>query len=247
LARAASVLGVRVIASDRPGFGHSTAHEARTLVDWPKDVEAIADHLGLERFGVIGLSGGGPHAMATAWGMPERVTSLVVVASAPLPELESQTRDVGLPFRMIAKVTRYAPWAMRFILDDQRKMASAAPEELLERTRGGVGEADARWLADEEGGALFAASMRVAYREGIDGSLQEHQLYRRAWGFQLQDIVVPTTFFIGDEDVLASRRVNEQMATSVPNARFEIIEGEGHLSLIPRRARRVLAAALQQQ
>ena len=66
--------GVRLICPDRPGFGRSTFQPGRTLLDWPSDVEQLADHLGLDQFGLIGHSGGGPHALACAAALPERIT-----------------------------------------------------------------------------------------------------------------------------------------------------------------------------
>ncbi len=244
LADAARSMRARIIAPDRPGFGDSDSAPGRRLVDWPRDVAAIADHLGIQNFSVIGLSGGGPHALVTAWALPDRVDRLVVVASAPLPALEMEGKDVALPFRMISGLTRYAPWAMRFVLKDQMKMASTSPSKLLKRTQGGVEAPDASWLSEDRGGALFAASMRLAYRNGVEGSLAEHRLYRTDWGFSLSEIRTPASFFIGNQDALASRIVNEKMAALVPKASLVIVADEGHLSLIPNQAHTVLKAAL---
>src|SRR5205807_9443897 len=85
--KAISASGVRFIAPDRPGYGHSSFHPGRTLADWASDVAALADHLKIERFAVAGVSGGGPHAAACAALLPERVTAVGIVSGVgPLSE-----------------------------------------------------------------------------------------------------------------------------------------------------------------
>ncbi len=69
----AGALGVRLIGVDRPGYGLSDDKRGRTLLDWPDDVVTLADHLGLERFALLSISGGGAYAAACAWKIPERL------------------------------------------------------------------------------------------------------------------------------------------------------------------------------
>jgi pimeloyl-ACP methyl ester carboxylesterase len=78
-------LGVRLIALDRPGVGRSTPRPQRRLLDWPDDVQTLADVLGLERFAVVGFSNGGPHAAACAHKLGRRVSGTALVA--PMPPL----------------------------------------------------------------------------------------------------------------------------------------------------------------
>jgi pimeloyl-ACP methyl ester carboxylesterase len=72
--------GVRVIAPDRPGMGLSDFQPGRALVDWPDDVGHLADALGLERFAVLGISGGSPYAAVCAWRLPQRLTDVGIVS-----------------------------------------------------------------------------------------------------------------------------------------------------------------------
>ena len=98
---AAQSLGVRVIAPDRPGFGGSDPVPDRTLGDWADDVAALADAVEARAFSVVGLSGGGPHALATAWALPTRVRSVVVVASAPAPAPRSASHGYRVPLPVL--------------------------------------------------------------------------------------------------------------------------------------------------
>ena len=97
-------LGVRLIAPDRPGFGRSDFQPHRRLLDWPRDVEELADALNLEKFSVAGVSGGGPYVAACAWKMGERLINAGMVSGlAP----EDQTRR-GLSYgqRLTATIMR---------------------------------------------------------------------------------------------------------------------------------------------
>lgn len=76
-------LGIRVIAPERPGFGLSTVQPNRRIMGWPADIQALARHLSLSRFAILGGSGGGPYALACAQGLPQDMMSAVgVIAGA---------------------------------------------------------------------------------------------------------------------------------------------------------------------
>ena len=237
----ARALRVRVIAPDRPGFGGSDPAPTRRLLDWPRDVAAIASQLKIRRFGVIALSGGAPHGLATAWAIPERITTLVLVGAAPAPPFAALATDIALPFRLVAKLADWSPWALRKLLEQQRSLAHVDPAKLLRQTRGGVGAADAAYLAVH--GGAYVASKRLGYAQGVSGSVTEHLLYRRDWGFRVEEIRVQTKVFVGDNDVMASMAANRALAAAIPDASFHVVAGEGHLSLVPNQADRLLRAA----
>ena len=94
-AEALAAHGLRGIAVDRPGMGRSSAHPQRTLLGWAQDVRALADHLGLMAFSVLGASGGGPHALACGQALPGRVRQVVLVASGVPIETPHFTRKMG--------------------------------------------------------------------------------------------------------------------------------------------------------
>jgi pimeloyl-ACP methyl ester carboxylesterase len=105
--------GVRIIALDRPGFGLSDFKRGRTLAGWPDDVVEAADALGIDRFAVLGYSGGGPYAAACAARIPERLTAVAIVSGlAPLCE-GAAVRGFPLPTRLFISVLRRLPWLSR--------------------------------------------------------------------------------------------------------------------------------------
>lgn len=85
--------GIRVIAPDRPGFGLSTFQPSRRIVDWPADVKALADHIGIKRFAVLGLSGGGPYAVACAYALPKQTMTACGVLIGGPPVSDSHRID----------------------------------------------------------------------------------------------------------------------------------------------------------
>src|SRR6202030_3637230 len=89
---AARELGVRIISPDRPGICDSTFQPNRKLIDWPETVQELADHLQLERFRILAISGGAPYAYATAWKIPERVCAVAIVSGAvPFADLSDHS------------------------------------------------------------------------------------------------------------------------------------------------------------
>ena len=89
--------GVRLVSADRPGFGLSDRQPTRTLLDWPGDMAALADHLGIDRFAVLGASGGGAYALACARLLPSRLTAAVVVSGIGPLDRPGATTAMALP------------------------------------------------------------------------------------------------------------------------------------------------------
>ena len=109
LAQTAVEMGIRVIAPDRPGYGGSTFQPARSLSDWPADVVALADSLALDRFGVIGICGGGPYAFACAKALPNRLTAAGIVCGLGPLDLPGCTVGMNRNNRLLFTLARRAP------------------------------------------------------------------------------------------------------------------------------------------
>ncbi len=126
---AAHRTGVRLICPDRPGFGRSTIQPGRPFLDWPRDVEQLADHLGLDGFGLLGHSGGGPHALACASALPNRITRVATVSSVAPP----QAANSGLhPMFRIVNALMNHPALYRRVARSQLRQMSQHPERWLD-------------------------------------------------------------------------------------------------------------------
>ena len=111
-AEAIVTAGVRFIAPDRPGYGHSTYHPKRRLADAATDMAHLADHLGLERFSVVGYSGGGPYAAACARFLEDRISSTGLVSSVGfLAKRGSEAGMMGLN-RVVTRLARVSQAAV---------------------------------------------------------------------------------------------------------------------------------------
>jgi pimeloyl-ACP methyl ester carboxylesterase len=134
LAAAATERGVRVIAPDRPGHGLSTFRTGRRIGDWPADVAALAGALDLGQFGVVGLSGCGPYALACAAAIPDRLSGTALVSAVPAPEF----RPRGAVERLLADGFGRAPWLARPPLAVAGWLASEHPTSFGRLVRRGV-------------------------------------------------------------------------------------------------------------
>ncbi len=224
--------GVRLVLVDRPGYGLSDLHQGRTLLDWPRDVEALADALGIERFAVFGMSGGGPHAAACAYALPGRVSALGLVSSAgPVwdrPELIYSAPPHRRPLIELARGDRTTV-ATRLLEDCREELARIGEP----RGENGSGPpADRAVLADPGVRARFDAAARETALRGPEGYAHDlYLLYVEPWGFRPEDISVATHVWHGDEDTAVPLGVAEFFAAAIPGAELHLVRGAGHLVL----------------
>jgi pimeloyl-ACP methyl ester carboxylesterase len=204
---ALATLGVRVIAPDRPGYGGSSPQPGRTLAGWPGDVAALADHLGVERFAVIGYSSGGPYAVVCAALLGDRVAASGVVAG----------------------VTDMA-WEPAWDGFD------AAEVELMRvgNVEDAVAWCEARYGADGRGylgGEELPPMIREAFRQGVAGYAQDATLQAQAWAFDPGAISVPVSILHGEADDFVPVTHARHTAELIPTASLRIWPEHGHLTI----------------
>lgn len=215
--------GVRVIAPERPGFGFSTRSAPRRLRDWADDVAAFADHLRLERFHLLGMSGGGPHALVCAALIPERLKSVTVSCSLAPLDVPDATKgmDPGLR-RMWQASPRVQRWLVRALGIGSR----FAPDAALIPTRDPHA---VRFFEDPEIREGFLRDMREALRDGGTAMADEMAMLSKPWGFELGDIRLPVRIWHGEIDANCPISMGEHLIREIPNAEGTIFPGEGHL------------------
>jgi pimeloyl-ACP methyl ester carboxylesterase len=231
---AAAERGVRWISYARPGYGGSARHEGRTVADCCADVESILDQLGAGRFLVIGGSGGGPHALACAAVLPDRVLACAAIAAvAPWgagglewlggmgPEnIEEFGAALAGDAELRAFLEREAP----------QLRAASSPDDLIHTMEGLLPEVDRSALTGE-----FAASMiegmHRAVAKGIWGWFDDDKAFIRDWGFALEAIRTPVAIWQGGVDKMVPFTHGAWLAARVPNARAHLLDDHGHLSI----------------
>ncbi len=225
--------GVCLVAVDRPGFGGSSPAPDRTLLDWADDVAQLADALGHERFGVVGVSCGGPHALACALRLPHRVRYTGLLAGIG-PMDDPALRRGQLPaLRMLFALARVHPALVWPFLRLDRWMFLRDPEKAVRTLSKAFSAPDRAMLATDPTLARnFAESVTEAYRQGVGGAMTEAALIARPRGFRLEDITVPVHLYQGGLDRLVPVQMARHMAAHLPQARLQLYPGEGHLSAI---------------
>ncbi|EPQ57500.1 alpha/beta-hydrolase [Gloeophyllum trabeum ATCC 11539] len=235
LDRLARARRIRVIAPERPGFGLSTFRHRR-IADWPADMRALADHLRLERFAVLGASGGGPYALACALQLPsERLAAVGVLAGAPT--WAAGTRDIMLMSRVASFLARRCPNAFRVGTD-----AAMCALRWLLRTRLAVrlmNSALARVQRDDSDEAVDDVRLRTlrmlfeAFAQGSAAFVHEARLLTEDWGFRFEDVQYDRVqLWHGTKDVNAPIRHTRYMAERLPHGVLHEYEGETHFTIL---------------
>ncbi len=222
-------LGIRVVAVDRPGFGGSSYARGRRLLDWPADVAALADSLGLESFAVAGYSSGGKYALACAHSIPERVEVAAVVAGVGPPDTPGFREGLSRTDRLTMTLgTRARPLALAY-WRLARTMLHRRPESFIAEFDKEVSEPDRAVLADPEMRSLVLATTREALRPGALGLVQDIVIQARPWGFRLEDVRLPVRIWHGESDEVVPLRHSRHAAAAIDGAELTTFPGEGHL------------------
>jgi pimeloyl-ACP methyl ester carboxylesterase len=237
----ASDLGIHFLSVDRPGVGASELHVGRVLSEWPPVLAALADHFGAEKFRVFGVSGGGPYALVSAWALPERVTAAAVVSGAPPLAGRSNVSNLMPVYQMLLGMYRRQPQVVRWLFRIGRPVVTIKPPSWMQKLVLQAVPACDRSVFDEPGAFERGwVGYHGAWIGHPDGVFHDARIYAEPWGFELGEIRVPVRFWHGREDRNFRWQLAEEMAAAVPGARFRILDGEGHYSLITRHHREVL-------
>jgi pimeloyl-ACP methyl ester carboxylesterase len=219
---AAEANGLRWVSYDRPGYGGSSPHDGRTVASAAADVAAIADALGIGRFAVLGHSGGGPHALACAALLPERVIA-AVSGAAPAPFdadgldwFEGWSPGIAAEHRAAAggRAALEAHWA------------EAEPEHMN------------AFFTEDDMTALIgswswvASVAEQAMKQGQEGYCEDTLASVQPWGFRLDAIRAPVLIMHGAKDKMVPCGHGEWLAAHCPAAELRIVPDAGHITVL---------------
>lgn len=225
--------GVRLIAPDRPGFGGSTSAPDRTILSWTRDVQQLADRLGLTRFGVLGISCGGPYALACAHELGERLYYTGLIAGMGPMDVPALRRGQHPALKLLFGLSRLHPRLVTPMLRMDQKMFAQDPLRAVRRLSSMMTPPDQAFLhADQAAAEKFAESLAVAYRQGIVGAMTETALIARPRGFELHDIRARVHVYQGRWDRNVPPLMGEYIASRIPDSRYRFFPQEGHLSIV---------------
>lgn len=228
--------GIRLIGYDRPGYGGSTHDPGRSVAAAAGDVAAIAKALGLERLGVWGISGGGPHALACAALLPELVVAAAVLASPAPFAAEGLEWYEGMGEDNIAEfgaALEGRDALEQFVEEATPEMLGTDAESLIQGLRTLLSPADLAVLKEDIADYLLDAT-----REGIgerrDGWIDDDFAFITPWGFDLGQIRVPVMLMHGERDRFVAFSHGEWLAGRVPDAEIRLSADDGHITLMLR-------------
>jgi pimeloyl-ACP methyl ester carboxylesterase len=225
--------GIRLVSYDRAGYGSSTRNAGRSVADAVRDVEAITDALGLEQFATWGLSGGGPHALATAAGLPDRVVAVATAASVAPPDGPDFELTDGMGEGNIVEfgLAREGEEALRPALEQEAAgLDGADVAGFIASMRTVLSDLDADVLGDELG-AYMLDGVRSSLSRGVDGWVDDDLAFVRPWGFELVSIAAPVLLVQGRQDLMVPWNHGEWLAQNIASAEAWFREDEGHLTL----------------
>ena len=233
---AARAHGLKLVSLDRPGVGTSDFAPGRTLLDWPRDVAVLADALGLDRFAVVGISGGGPYALACAHAMPARVTRVALIAgAAPLSD-PAVFAQLSLRQRMSVGRLIRSPRVLHTVLRGLRALPPFLRMFAVTAVLGGLSSADLRTVRSADITERFKLLPKEAAQApfGLDasGPMWDGHLHSQPWGFALADIRTPVDLWYAEDDRIVSARMGRWLAGVLPDVHPRFLPDDGHLSLI---------------
>ncbi|HSA81287.1 MAG TPA: alpha/beta hydrolase, partial [Geminicoccaceae bacterium] len=204
----------------------------RRIADWPDDVRALADALGLDRFAVAGVSGGGPYALACAVRLSDRIRVAGIVSG--MVPLDDPASAAALPSRerLMFALLRRGPWMARALAATAVPVARRYANPTFDLVAQRAPAPDRALLQQPEIRAALIDDMREALSAGGHGAIHELGLFGRSWGFRLADIRVPVVLWHGEADAQVPVALARRLAREIPGCRARFLADAGHFWLL---------------
>jgi len=225
--------GARLVGYDRPGYGASTAVGGRTVGDAAIDAASIMDVLGVERFVTWGVSGGGPHALACAALLPDRVAAACSIAGVgPFDACglnyfrgmgEDNIVEFGLAMAGRDHIAPFASTTASEMLENLEDLAASIQTLVAEPDRVALSGPIGQWWANGIG---------VSFSTGAEGWIDDDLAFVKPFGFQIDAITAPSHIVHGQLDLFVPVSHGEWLSRAVSGAESWILEDEAHLSLL---------------
>ncbi len=228
--------GVHLVGYDRPGYDRSDRLAGRAIADVAKDAATIADACGVQQFRTWGGSGGGPHALACAALLPDRVIAAATLASVAPYDADRLDWLAGMGQDNIDEfgAALAGESELRSFLDGvSPQVVAAGPNGLAEAMRSLLPPVDVA-LLDGDVAEFFHEWMARGQRPGVNGWLDDDLAFTRPWGFDLASISVPVLLLQGRQDMMVPFAHGEWLERHIPGVTAELTEEDGHLTLLAR-------------
>jgi pimeloyl-ACP methyl ester carboxylesterase len=236
--------GFRLVQISRPGYGLSTADPGRSVAKTVGDVGEVLDALGVDRFVVAGISGGGPYALGCGALLAPRCVAVADISGVAPYDADGLDWLAGMGKENVDEFNAAVEGGAAYeeLLETWRQYALVASDvdELAATISDLLCEADGAALREHFGEAFLAGGRRAALT-GVEGLRDDELAFVGPWGFLVEDVAVPVSVWHGTEDRMVPVSHARWIAAHAPEATVEILDGEGHLSIVPLVLDRLLA------
>lgn len=223
---------VRLIVADRPGYGLSDIKPVATVADWTDDLIELVNHLGIERFCVVGVSGGGPYSLACAYKIPGRLHAVAVVCGLGPVYEEWALERMKWPARLGFGLAKRYPWLLPVVYGNLTATVMRSHPSLCQALLTiSAPQSDQDILKTKSVAESIDASLREALRNGASGALGDFRRYANHWGFDLEDIETAVNLWHGEADRVVPVSHGEYFKATLPRICSFFIPHEGHFSL----------------
>jgi pimeloyl-ACP methyl ester carboxylesterase len=222
-------LRAHVVTFDRPGYGRSSVHPERTILSVADDALAIADAVGWDGFAVLGVSGGGPHALALGTLAPERVRALGLAVGAAPSDFVDPEDLIAINREGLRRAREEGRESLEAFLAEPAAQAAADPGGMLDAAMADAPPVDREMLAQPDVRATFVESLREACVNGPQGWFDDSYALTMLWDFELGDVSPPVRMWYGEADRNVPIKAVQKMASQLRVESFEILPGVGHL------------------
>jgi len=222
-------------------MGLSDYKPSRKLLDWPDDVIELANVLGIDRFPIVGGSGGVPSTLACAYKIPERLTSVGVLFGPRPLSAPGATAGWSRSMRMRAFLGRNGPlWIGSLAMKAVARTMRQNPDKALARMFEELPESDKEAFNHPDARQQYINTILEAFRSGTRGVALDYALTMKPWGFRLEDISIEVHLWHGEDDTVVPPAMGRYLAEAIPNCQAMFIPDEGHFSLLPNHVDEIL-------
>jgi pimeloyl-ACP methyl ester carboxylesterase len=229
-------VNAHVLTVDRPGYGRSSVDPDRTVASAAADALAVADSLGWDHFSVLGVSGGGPHALALGASAPERIHKLGIAVGATPPDQVNPDDLIAINREARRRILEEGRASLEQFLTESAAQAAADPIAMLDAAMTDAPSVDRELLQQPELRVMLATSLREAFINGPQGWFDDAWALGNPWGFNLTDVTVPVHMWYGELDRNVPLAAVKTMATQLTVASLEVIRAAGHLGWLKQEA-----------
>ena len=229
-----TALGIRLIAPDRPGCGGSDSLEGREILDWPQDLEMLLDRLGVAEFGLLGVSGGAPYALACALRLRDRLTGVALVSPVGMIHDGMGLGGIGYIHRAFFFLSRSWPRGGRLLASVLLPVVDRAPGLMMATYRGSLCAADLAALEEAPPEIRATRNLVESASQGLEGPLRDFTLLAGPWGFSPEEVYSQVFIWHGDADGVIPLGHGEDLARRLPQAHLSVCPEEGHFLLAAR-------------